>query len=209
MYQKAQNLLLVFSLAFNIAFVGIWLHSRNRPEPPRALSPRRPIGAQALPPTQKAAAPLQALKLTPQQRRTLSERWQKLRVESARLNAEVDGQRERLFNLMATENPDWQAIDACEKRIDEGQRRLRMMTMQQMRQLRDVLRPEQHRAFLKMMQTRSEAENRRRGRGLRRNQGERGPGHPQRLAPQMNRPRPDQPEALRERQDESLPKEGV
>jgi Spy/CpxP family protein refolding chaperone len=172
MFNKALHLLLIFSLAFNIAFVGIWLYSRRLPDavPPGAA------GAPAGPP---GGPPWDALALRPEQRKAVAERWGVVSREAADLSAQLDRERERLLQLMGEENPDWQAVRECEQRIDAGQRRLRQMTMTQMREMRELLTPEQRRAWFELMRSRAERAGARR----------RAPGPRMRGAGQGNRGR--------------------
>jgi Spy/CpxP family protein refolding chaperone len=197
MYHKVLQLLLIFSLAFNIAFVGIWLYNRQLPDaPPRGL----PRGLQARP----GPPPWDALGLGPEQKKAVAEKWGAMSRETADLSAELARQRERLLQLMGGEDPDWQGVQECEQRIEAGQRRLRQMTVAQMREMRELLTPEQRRAWFELMRSHAErAGARRRAPGSRMpeegqgNRGRvpengparRGPRPPQRGVPQgLDRP---------------------
>lgn len=148
MYHKLLHLLLIFSLAFNIAFVGIWLYHRRLPD---AVPP----GAAGGPPGPPGAPPWDALELGPEQRKTVAAKWGVVSREAAQLSAQLARERERLLQLMGEENPDWQAVQECEQRIEAGQRRLRQMTMAQMHEMRELLTPEQRRAWFELMRSRA------------------------------------------------------
>jgi Spy/CpxP family protein refolding chaperone len=150
MYQKALTLLLIFSLAFNIAFVGIWVYSRRRPVPPLPAPQAPQAGAAPRP----GVALLESLR--PDQRAELWAKWRKLAEQAAPLNAEVRRERQRLFDLMAAETPDWAAVRECESRIEAAQNRLRRMVVEELRQVRDLLTPEQRQAWLKVLESLTE-----------------------------------------------------
>jgi len=147
MYNKALSLLLIFSLAFNIAFVGIWLYNRQRPVAPL---PAGRHGGQE----RAGRQPMQALRLRDDQRRHLAELRGRARAETARLEADIQKQQERLLQLLAADQPDWKAVQDCEQRIAAGQKRLRELSLEQLRALRDILTPEQRRVWLEMMKAR-------------------------------------------------------
>jgi Spy/CpxP family protein refolding chaperone len=199
MYQKALSLLLIFSLAFNIAFVGIWAYNRTHP-PARAA---RPPAATAQVPV---PASLEGLSLTPDQRRQVVAAWRAAVAQTARVSAEVARERQRLFELMAAPEPDKQAIQACEQRIEAGQTRLGQLALNQMRQISELLTPAQRQAWFQMMTMHAERAARR-GRALEGQppgsagppgpQGPEaapGPRRPARPAPRQGGARPAQPE---------------
>jgi len=127
--------------------VGIWLYNRQRPVAP--VPAGRGAGAEPA-----ARRPLQALRLREEQRRHLGELSGKARAETTRLEAEIQKQRERLLQLLAAEQPDWKAVQECERRIATGQKRMRELSLEQLRALRETLTPDQRRVWLEMMKAR-------------------------------------------------------
>ena len=89
MRQTALTLVLIFSLAFNIAFVGIWVYNRTAPRNPQAERPpaagRRAEGAARRSPN----GPWAALNLSPEQERRMRESWRTTAVRMRALNAEL------------------------------------------------------------------------------------------------------------------------
>jgi len=132
MHSKILSLLLVFSLAFNIAFVGIWVYNLTEECEP-------------------AEAPLNELRLGPDQQRRVREQWQQLRKQVADMKEELDRERDRLLDLMAAERPDTEAIRDCQSRIGELQHEMRRIVTEHMMQTGQMLTPEQRARWYGMM----------------------------------------------------------
>lgn len=138
MTNKVLALILIFSLAFNIAFVGIWAYGqfyapdRVRPRPPRR-------------------APWERMGLTEPQRRELVERRRQLQGEMSRVRAELEEQRARLFDLLEAEHIDEEAVRDARERMKRAQEKVQQLVFRHMRELRDVLKPEQRRRMMDMM----------------------------------------------------------
>jgi len=160
MYNRTLSLILVFSLAFNIAFVGIWAYNRfgeERPAPP--------------PPPRQA---WEQIGLDREQQRRMEQSWRALQQQVAPLQARLARERDHLLELMAQADPDEQAIRAARRRMEAAQEQMRQRVMVHMQQTREQLSPEQRRRMFQMMRTRA----RRRGaspRGARRQGPERRP----------------------------------
>ncbi len=145
---KILALALVFSLAFNIAFVGIWAYSRTLP-------------FQAEPePTTLTPALLNELRLTQPQRANLQRQRERLREELTEAREELAHRREELFNLLENQPQNGEAIHRARQRVDEAQERLQRMVVDHMRELRTVLTPEQHRRLMQMVREYSERRGR-------------------------------------------------
>jgi len=140
MMNKLVSLLLVFSLAFNIAFVGIWAYERAARRHPAAAPP----------------GPWAELGLTPPQRQRLQEGWRKLLRDMAGPREQSEESRERLLALLAAEPPDREAITAEHKRMEEFERQVRSLVVAQMLETRDVLTPAQRQQWLRLMRARGE-----------------------------------------------------
>ncbi len=152
MYNKVLSLLLIFSLAFNLAFVGIWVYSlKAEPE-----TSRRGVGPER--------APWTELGLGADQRKRMGEEWQRLRDEVGELKKELDRQQERLLDLMAAERPDRNAIQDCQQRIGEIQHEMRRLVTDHMMQTGQMLTPEQKQRWYGMLKGLREAPG---GRGRR------------------------------------------
>ncbi len=154
MHNKALSLLLIFSLAFNIAFVGIWLHNVVTGED--GADAERPAGGDFW----------RNVRLTDEQKGALQEDFNRLKQEISEQRQELEEQRDRLLALMAEEEPDENAIREYRERIDRIQGRIRELVVQHMHQTRDLLSPEQRRKWLEGMRQMGRhrgAQDRRRG----------------------------------------------
>ena len=145
MINKALALIVIFSLAFNIAFVGIWAYLRVRPMPPR------PAPVQPIPPPAPAEGLWQQLGLTPEQQRSIVEEWRQVGRQVEAKQAEVRLERAQLINLLQADALDDQAIKATREKMDEDQQAVRELVFDRMLQLRQVLKPEQRRRWLELM----------------------------------------------------------
>jgi Spy/CpxP family protein refolding chaperone len=152
MINKTLALIVIFSLAFNIAFVGIWAYTRVRPAPQRP-APARPVA----PPAPAADGLWQQLGLTPEQQRSVVEEWRQVGHQVEGKQAEVRAQRARLIDLLQADVLDEQALRATRDKMDEDQQAVRELVFNRMLQLRQVLNPEQRRRWLEVMLRTSEA----------------------------------------------------
>lgn len=178
MLNKALSLLLIFSLAFNIAFVGIWVYNRSThvPSPAPAPDPR----ADAARPPMPGPPSWQQLSLRGPQERQITQGWREAHQKFEAVNAEMRKEREKLFDLLAADELDQEAIAACQQRIEAGQQAARQLVLEQMVKTREALTPEQRTNWMRMMKAAGQRHTRRR-----RQAGPRpgGPGGPRREAP--------------------------
>ncbi len=144
MSNKALSLILIFSLAFNIGFVGIWVHNITAPERPVRPAP----GA---PPPPWAQLPLQ-----PHQRQSLRTDWQQLLAELEPLRADLLEKRNQLMDLLAAPDPDEAEVRRVNERLGELQERSRRLVLEHMERIRRALPAEQRRRMFDMLRERSE-----------------------------------------------------
>jgi len=137
MLRKAMPFLLIFSLAFNAAFAGIWVYrSATRRRPPEAR-PRRPAWA--------------ALGLTQEQEQKLVESWREVGPQIEALRAEAATHREALLKLMSAAQPDEQAILAEHRRVEAAEEQVRGLVIKQMILTRNLLTEQQRGEWLRQM----------------------------------------------------------
>ena len=127
MINKTLALIVIFSLAFNIAFVGIWAYTRVRPAPQRP-APARPVA----PPAPAADGLWQQLGLTPEQQRSVVEEWRQVGHQVEGKQAEVRAQRARLIDLLQADVLDEQALRATRDKMDEDQQAVRELVFNRM-----------------------------------------------------------------------------
>ncbi len=182
MLNKTLSLLLIFSLAFNIAFAGIWVHNRSTGAPSPAPAPG--------PPTDAARAPMpgapswRQVGLRGPQERQITQGWREAHQKIEAVNAQTHEQREKLFDLLAADELDQEAIATCQQRIEAGQQAARKLALEQMVKTRETLTPEQRARWMRMMKAAGQRHSRRR-----RQAGPRpgGPERPRREAPGSSR----------------------
>jgi Spy/CpxP family protein refolding chaperone len=134
--------LLIFSLAFNAAFAGIWVYrNATRRRPPEA-GPRRPAWA--------------ALGVTQEQEQKLVESWREVGPQIEALRAEAATHREALLKLMSAAQPDEQAILAEHRRVEAAEEQIRGLVIKQMILTRNLLTEQQRGKWLRQMKARGE-----------------------------------------------------
>jgi Spy/CpxP family protein refolding chaperone len=159
MLNRTLALLLIFSLAFNIAFVGIWAYTRLLPggPPPEAPGPEegpRPTGPGAG--RGGPGMPWTSLGLRPDQEEELRQVWTAYQEEMRTLGEEAGEHRARLFALMEAEELDPEAIHAEQDAIDGAQQEMSRLTLEQLQRVHQILTPEQRRKWLQTMRAHGE-----------------------------------------------------
>jgi len=188
MLNKTLALLLVFSLAFNIAFLAIW--ARGRRARSHKPAPQSQQQQQRRGDERRGRGPgdglWEKLGVSPEQKQQLDESHSKLRRKTEALRQEARTHREQLYRLLESELPDEAAVLAEQDAIGSIEQQQRRAVIEQMLEMRKILTPEQRQAWLRMMREYRER-RRRRGRfGGRRSEG--GPaGQPE---PDQGPPRP-------------------
>ena len=149
MRNAALTLVLVFSLAFNIAFVGIWVYHRPRPRPPlagRSYESRQGGMRRPSPPWAQFA-------LTPDQEQKVSKGWREVEGRMRELRQDAADHRDRLFALMEEEPPDEAAVLEAQKSIEATQEQIRKLVVGQMLKTRELLDEEQRHQWLSKMRS--------------------------------------------------------
>lgn len=171
MLNKTLALLLVFSLAFNVAFLAIWAHGRrSRPDEPATMPPQevrqgwssRPggDGRRSRPPSDRL---WEELEVTPEQKKQLDDSHARLTEKTETLRQEARTHREQLYKLMESELPDEAAVFAEQAAIDLIEQQQRRAVIEQMLEMRRILTPDQRQKWLEKMREFRER-GRRRGR---------------------------------------------
>jgi len=162
MINKVLALILIFSLAFNIAFVGIYVHNRVQRFGPRPGF-QRPAATMA--PAEGAA--WRQFGLKPDQERRVLEDWRQTGRQITAIDAEVRELRARLISLLQADTLDEQAVRAARDKIEEDQQKVRELVFDRMLKLRLELTPEQRRRWVQLMLRTAQARGGTRGPGPR------------------------------------------
>ncbi|MEF8787853.1 MAG: periplasmic heavy metal sensor [Planctomycetota bacterium] len=188
MVKKLSSLILVFSLALNLAFVGVWAYHEFYVEP--RMGGRRgrfhrwdrddhrygdhdDHDEHDDDDHWRKGPPLKGkLDLTREQWKALRKSRRRLATRMKKRMEEVEERREELFDLLMKDDVKKKTIDEALSELSEARARLTRATVEHMLELKDVLRPEQQRFLLKMIRERTAGH----GRALREFVGGRGKG---------------------------------
>lgn len=144
MWKKIVPLLVVFSVALNVAFVGIWA-VRVFP------AQRFEDGASGDP----VWCPLhRALKVTGEQWGRLEPRLVEFRRESEATCAEMGRLRGELIDLIDVIRPDREAIASKQEEIRAGQRRMQQLVIEHLLEEKEVLTADQEKDLFDLLRRR-------------------------------------------------------
>jgi len=139
--------LVIFSLALNLGTISTlaYLHYQGPPLPAPAGPPPMPMHEL-----------WGAIKFDPKQRQAMQDLFPEHHRRVMDLRTALAQKRGELLNLMQQEAPDWQALRAKVKDISNLQGQLEEEMLRFMVETKKLLKPEQRRAFLSLMQARLE-----------------------------------------------------
>lgn len=145
MNPKLKSLLILLSVALNIAFVAAWgwkvaVASRAEPAPP-------PPGV--LP--EGMTSLHQQLELTPEQRREIEPRLEQFRLATAATFAELNRRRDELLELLAAPQPDRELIRAKQQEIRAGQQACQERLIAHILAEKQVLSADQERHYFRLL----------------------------------------------------------
>ena len=146
MWKKIAPLLVVLSVALNVAFIGVWAaHAIG------SLRPVEPADDHG-----KVWCPLhRRLNVTDEQWRKIEPRMAEFRRASEALRQEINRSRGEMMDLVASPQPDRQAITAKQEEIRAGQRRMQRLVIEHLLAEKEVLTLEQQKVFFDMLRRRS------------------------------------------------------
>ena len=172
--------LVMFSLALNLGTIGTIVYLRFQDQQRLAAGPASP------PPPMPMKSLWRELKLDGSQRQALRRLFPEHHQKVKAVRQELTQRRQELFDLMKAESTPWSAIQAKVQEISTLQGSLEEEMARFMLQFKKDLNPEQHAAFLNLVQTRlgcgpegacppgGPGDGRRRGPGMGRGMGPRG-----------------------------------
>jgi len=145
MWKKTAPLLVVLSVALNIAFISVWaVHAARSHWPTDAPS------------REDAWCPLhRRLNVTDEQRRQLDPRIAEFRTRTQTICAEMNRMRTELIDLIASDDPDRQAITAKQEEIRAGQQRMQQLVVEHLLAEKQVLTVEQQKELFDLIRQRS------------------------------------------------------
>ena len=147
MWKRIAPLLIALSVALNVGIGGLWLaHAVNE------YRASRPIDENA----GGVWCPLhRTLGVTEEQWRRLEPAFVKFRQESEALCREINRRRGELIDLIASSQPDRDAITAKQEEIHLGQQQMQRLVVRRLLAEKEVLTPEQQDRLFAMIRNRN------------------------------------------------------
>ena len=149
MSRSTRTLLIVLSVALNIAFVAVWALHRL-PLGCGHHAARGPAGG-----TQFACPFHERINATAAQRQEIESRLEAFRKTSMPLCMDVNRHRLELIDLLAAPEPDRAAIAAKQQQIAEGQNQMQERVIANLLEMKTTLTPEQQKALFDTIRERS------------------------------------------------------
>jgi len=145
MWKKIAPLLIVLSVGLNVAFVGVWAA--------HAIGSHWPV--ERADEHGKVWCPLhRRLNVTDERWRRIEPRMVEFRRASEALCQEINRHRGEMIELVASPQPDRQAIAAKQEEIRAGQRRMQHLVIDHLLAEKEVLTFEQQKVFFGMLRRR-------------------------------------------------------
>ena len=138
--------LVIFSLALNLGTIGTIVYLRSQDQQQLAAGPA--------PPPLPMKSLWRELKLDESQRQALRRLFPEHHQKVKAVRQELTQKRQELFDLMKAESTPWSAIQAKVQEISALQGSLEEEMARFMLEFKKDLNPEQHAAFLNLVQTR-------------------------------------------------------
>jgi Spy/CpxP family protein refolding chaperone len=140
--------LVMFSLALNLGTIGTIVYLRYQDQQKLAAGPAPP------PPPLAPNSLWRELKLDESQRQTLRRLFPEHHQKVKAVRQELAQKRQELFDLIKAESTPWSAIQAKVREVSALQGSLEEEMARFMLEFKKNLNPEQHAAFLNLVQTR-------------------------------------------------------
>jgi len=150
MLRQAKPLLIILSVAVNVAFVGVWLAF--------AAAPRMRWQETSCEPGNRETVwcPLhRELNCTPEQWEKIEPRLRDFRIAADAICQEIGQCRMQIIDLLADQEPDLSAVKATQESILAGQRRMQTLVVEQLTYEKSVLTSQQQQRLFDLLRSRS------------------------------------------------------
>ncbi|MFW6028206.1 MAG: Spy/CpxP family protein refolding chaperone [bacterium] len=145
MWKRIAPLLVVLSVALNMAFISVWAVHAARAHWPTGTADENGTWC-----------PLyRRLDVTDEQWRQIEPRIAEFRARSQTICAEMNRMRAELIDLIASDNPGRDAIAAKQEEIRAGQQRMQQLVVERLLAEKEVLTPEQQKELFELIRQRS------------------------------------------------------
>lgn len=150
MWKKTAIILIVLSIAMNLAFIGVWaVHAFGKwcgsGRRCGRYNENREIGCPVY----------RNLNVNEDQLKKLGPRIEEFRKASLAICEEVNARRAELIDLIAVPEPDMEAIKAKQEEILACQRKMQELVIKHLLSEKEILTPEQRKDFFRMFRQRS------------------------------------------------------
>ena len=146
MWKKIAPMLIVLSVALNVAFISVWAF--------QAVRSHWPAGY--IKDDSKVWCPLHRhLNVTDEQWRQIEPRLEAFQRDAQTLCQDINRLRGEMIGLIAADEPDRQAIAAKQNEIRAGQRRMQQLVVEHLLAEKQVLTVEQQKELFNMIRRRS------------------------------------------------------
>ena len=144
MWKKIAPLLIVLSIALNVAFISVWAVQTVRAHWPTQAADES-----------KVWCPLhRRLNVTDEQWRRIEPRILEFRARSQTICAEMTRLRTELIDLIASDNPDREAIAAKQGKIRAGREQMQKLVVERLLAEKEVLTDEQQKKLFDLIRQR-------------------------------------------------------
>jgi Spy/CpxP family protein refolding chaperone len=146
MWKKIAPLLIVLSVALNLAFISVWAIHAARAHWPTEVNGDRDMWC-----------PLhRRLRVTEEQWRRIEPRIVEFRARSQTICVELNRLRTEFIDLIASDDPDRQAIATKQEEIRTGQQRMQQLVVEHLLAEKQVLTAEQQKELFDLMRQRND-----------------------------------------------------
>jgi Spy/CpxP family protein refolding chaperone len=150
MWKRMKPLLVILSIALNVAFVGVWLVYAAASRPESRDAPCQPGDSQSV------WCPLhRELNVTPNQWQKIEPQLRKFRTSADEICRQIGQLRIEIIDLLAVPEPNLAAVKAKQEEVLAGQRRMQALVIEQLTDEKAVLTAEQQQRLFDMLRSRS------------------------------------------------------
>ena len=155
MWKQTKPLLVILSVALNVAFVGVWLAHV-------ATSRVQSCGNRCVPGESGTVwCPLHhELGVSTEQWKLIEPRLRAFRASADEICGRIRGHRAEIIDLLAAEEPDLTAVKAKQEDILANQRQMQALVIGQLTAEKEILAPQQQQRFFDMLRSRSDCGHR-------------------------------------------------
>lgn len=162
MWKSIKSLLIILSVALNVAFAGVWLvHVSAARGASGTQSCEKPCEAPCTPgDSQTVWCPLhRELGVSVEQWKKLEPRLREFRSAADAICEQNRRQRTGLLEMLFEPEPDMRAIHAKQEEILDAQRQMQALVIEQLSEEKKILSPEQRQKLADMLRSRSDCKH--------------------------------------------------